>query len=142
MRARPASVRATSTPRPSESLGVRVISPLFEPVEPLGDRPGRDHRRLHQLCWAEAVWWSVAAQGREHVERRCVESVGAEGATELAADEPVEPGEAPDHRHRRHVEIGPLAGPLFEHAVHVIGHERQLRDSLAVKYVTARELNT
>ena len=69
--AAPPAVSVTRTPRPSVSLrrpGDQAAR--LQPIQPLGDRAGRHHRRPHQTGRGQAVLGVAAAQRRQHVERR------------------------------------------------------------------------
>jgi hypothetical protein len=101
-------------------------------VKALGDGTRGDHGRPHQLAGGQAMRWSTAAQGGEHIERRGVEPVRAERAAQLSADQPRGPRHAPDHRHRWHIQVGALRTPLLHHTVDVICHHLSLVKCLAV----------
>ena len=118
---RPSSVRRTSTPRRSPGSGSRSTRPLrLEPVDPVGHRPGGDHRLRDQPTGGELVRRPGPAQRGQHVELPGLEVVRREGLTPGEVEVPGQPGDPAEDLQRRDVEVGPLALPGRDQAVDLV----------------------
>ncbi len=110
------------TPRRSWGSGLRLDqATTFEAVDPVGHGAAGDQGLADQLAGGELVGGAGATQCGEHVELPALELVLREGlgAVEVeAAGESRDPGE---HLQRGDVEVGALAAPGLDDAVHVVG---------------------
>src|SRR5262245_52301890 len=109
---------AVTRPRPLDE------APLLQPVDPVGDGAGGDHRLPDELAGGQLVRLARSAKGRQHVVHPALDAVTRKVLGEAPIHEPRQPRYPPDRVDRRHIDVGTDRVPLARDPIDRIGLSR------------------